>query len=88
MSHSRTSKLFALTAVTLAAELPRERLLMDSDWRFAPGHATDVSKDFDHAGGEFSYLAKKYMDTVFRLALPLPQNGPVCRKPALRLRKP
>lgn len=37
---------------------PRERLLMDFDWRFALGHAADVSKDFDHAAGEFSYFAK------------------------------
>lgn len=47
-----------LTAVTLAADLPRERLLMDANWRFALGHAAEVKKDFDHATGEFSYLTK------------------------------
>ena len=48
--------LFVVSA--LAADAPRERLLMDSDWRFALGHATDVKKDFDHATGGFSYFAK------------------------------
>lgn len=47
-----------LTAATLAAEPPRERLLMDANWRFAPGHANDVRKDFDHATGDFSHFAK------------------------------
>jgi beta-galactosidase len=48
-----------LLAVTArAADSPRERLLMDSNWRFAPGHATEVSKDFEHATGQFSYFAK------------------------------
>ncbi|WP_227625063.1 beta-galactosidase GalA [Fimbriimonas ginsengisoli] len=39
---------------------PRERLLMDKGWRFALGHATDPSKDFDPAppGTVFSYFAK------------------------------
>lgn len=38
----------------------RERLLLDTGWRFALGHATDLSKDFDPAppGITFSYLAK------------------------------
>jgi beta-galactosidase len=38
----------------------RERLLMDFNWRFAFGHATDPAKDFDPdpAGTAFSYLAK------------------------------
>jgi beta-galactosidase len=52
------TSLILLTAVTLAADSPRERLLMDSNWLFSLGHATDVAKDFDHATGEFSYLAK------------------------------
>jgi beta-galactosidase len=47
-----------LTVATRAADVPRERLLMDSNWRFALGHACDVTKDFDHATGQFSYLAK------------------------------
>jgi beta-galactosidase len=48
-----------LAAAALAADMPRERLLMDPNWRFALGHATDVTKDFDpHATGGFSYFAK------------------------------
>lgn len=50
---------FALVAAAAASDsAPRERLLMDFGWRFALGHATDVAKDFDHATGGFSYLAK------------------------------
>jgi beta-galactosidase len=42
-----------------AADHPgRERTLFDSGWRFALGHATDPAKDFGHATGFFSYLAK------------------------------
>jgi beta-galactosidase len=37
---------------------PRERINFDAGWRFALGHATDRSKDFDHASGAFSYFAK------------------------------
>jgi beta-galactosidase len=37
---------------------PRERLLMDRGWRFAFGHAHDADRDFRHATGYFSYLAK------------------------------
>jgi len=37
---------------------PREKLLMDSGWRFAPGHAWDTRKDFNHGNGYFSYFAK------------------------------
>src|SRR5690606_14274933 len=41
-----------------AAASPRERLRLDTDWRFALGHATDPDRDFGHATGYFSYLAK------------------------------
>lgn len=37
---------------------PREKLLMDSGWRFALGHAWDTGKDFDHGSSYFSYFAK------------------------------
>ncbi len=39
---------------------PRERLLMDADWKFAFGNATNPSKDFDPdpVGNTFSYFAK------------------------------
>jgi beta-galactosidase len=36
----------------------RERNPINVNWRFALGHATDVSKDFNHGTGYFSYLAK------------------------------
>ena len=38
----------------------RERLLMDANWRFAFGHATDPARDFDPFpdGTTFSYFAK------------------------------
>jgi beta-galactosidase len=50
-----------LTATLNAQLLPapgRERLPMDSDWRFAFGHPSDTRKDFNHATEYFSYLAK------------------------------
>jgi len=47
-----------LCTLASSTAAPRERLLMDSNWRFALGHAADVKKDFDHATGEFSYFAK------------------------------
>jgi beta-galactosidase len=40
------------------AQAGRERLLIDSGWRFAFGHPSDARKDFNHATGYFSYLAK------------------------------
>jgi beta-galactosidase len=45
---------FAQTTV----ESGRERILLDAGWRFAFGHATDPARDFGHATGFFSYLAK------------------------------
>ncbi len=36
----------------------RERINIDSGWRFAFGHPNDVAKDFQHATSYFSYLAK------------------------------
>jgi len=58
----RTLQTVALAVVfsTLgaAAEPTRERLLMDFDWRFAHGHATDATRDFGHATGVFTYFAK------------------------------
>jgi beta-galactosidase len=37
---------------------PRERLNFDAAWRFAFGHPSDATKDFNHGTGYFSYLAK------------------------------
>jgi beta-galactosidase len=36
----------------------RERLLMDSNWLFALGHAYDTDKDFKHGTSYFSYVTK------------------------------
>jgi beta-galactosidase len=33
----------------------RERILLDSDWRFHFGHASDPSKDFNFGGGDYGY---------------------------------
>ncbi len=46
------------TAQDGATASPRERLLLDSGWRFAFGYPCDPDKDFRHATGYFSYLAK------------------------------
>ena len=43
---------------TAATPAVRERLLMDSGWRFAFGHPTDVKKDFGTGTSYFSYFAK------------------------------
>lgn len=52
----------AMAAVSASAAAqpasPRERISLDVGWRFALGHATDPAKDFGHATGYFSYLAK------------------------------
>jgi beta-galactosidase len=37
---------------------PRERLLMDTGWRFAFGHPSDKTRDFFHGTGKFSYVTK------------------------------
>lgn len=36
----------------------RERINLDSNWRFALGDATHPARDFNHGTGYFSYLAK------------------------------
>src|SRR5687768_11709857 len=35
------------------ARVPRERLSLDRDWRFAFGHAADASKDFEFARSRY-----------------------------------
>jgi beta-galactosidase len=37
---------------------PREKLLLDSDWRFHFGHASDSSRDFGFGGGDDGAFAK------------------------------
>jgi beta-galactosidase len=49
---------FAQGVSSPALEIKRERLLMDFNWRFALGHATDPAKDFDPGDNFFTYLAK------------------------------
>ena len=46
------------TLAPSVAEPGRERLLMDSNWLFALGHAYDTDKDFKHGTSYFSYFAK------------------------------
>ncbi len=40
------------------SEASREKIRLDAGWRFALGHATDPARNFGHASGYFSYLAK------------------------------
>jgi beta-galactosidase len=37
---------------------PREKMLMDKNWRFSLGHPYDNSKDFNYATSYFSFFAK------------------------------
>lgn len=56
-----TISLYILTGLVLNAQISsvkREKLLMDFSWKFAYGHPFDIKKDFNHATGYFSYLAK------------------------------
>lgn len=61
---TRAALLFLLSTSCVFAQqknkvLPtRERLLLDSSWRFAFGHPFDTRTDFNHGVSYFSYLAK------------------------------
>jgi beta-galactosidase len=46
------------TAIMTTPTSTRERISLDAGWRFAFGHPHDSAKDFGHATGYFSYLAK------------------------------
>jgi beta-galactosidase len=48
----------AQTNDSVVAPAGRDRLLMDTGWRFAFGHPFDTKKDFNNGTGYFSYLAK------------------------------
>jgi len=48
--------------VTLAADSPRERLLMDFNWRFQLGDAPDAGAKFDYP--EVSDLSKTHLDEI------------------------
>lgn len=47
-----------LFAHAVQAEITREHISIDDNWRFSLGHAADPTKDFNHGTGYFSYLAK------------------------------
>lgn len=53
-----TAILLVTGSVLRAADAGRERIRFNSDWRFALGHPSDPARDFGHATGFFSYLAK------------------------------
>lgn len=57
MKKSFASLCLIFMAIALAAS-PRERLLMNYDWKFTFGHAADVEKDFNVGTSYFTYLAK------------------------------
>lgn len=57
MKKSFASLCLIFIAIALEAS-PRERLLMNYDWKFAFGHAADVEKDFNVGTSYFTYLAK------------------------------
>ncbi|PTT12883.1 beta-galactosidase [Flavobacterium sp. HMWF030] len=53
------SLIFLVSIGTFAqSKSDRELILIDKDWRFSLGHLYDTQKDFGHAEGYFSYLAK------------------------------
>lgn len=41
-----------------AADTPRERILINNDWKFSLGHAGDISKDFSYGTEYFTYQTK------------------------------
>jgi beta-galactosidase len=49
---------FAQVSDNQHANSVREHILMDLGWRFAYGHASDYSKDFNHRTSDFTHFAK------------------------------
>jgi len=80
------NKLFADAALAdgFAAIAPRERLLLDFDWRFQFGHGSDPARDLGFGGtqgdfaksGEFKFATEKFDDSKWR-ALDLPHDWAV-----------
>jgi beta-galactosidase len=78
--------LFADAALAdgFAALAPRERLLLDFDWRFQFGHGSDPARDLGFGGtqgdfaksGEFKFATEKFDDSKWR-ALDLPHDWAV-----------
>ncbi|MDR0893169.1 MAG: DUF4982 domain-containing protein [Mediterranea sp.] len=50
--------LLSLLPSLLLAQSPRERILLDDDWQFAFGNASDPAKDFGCGTEYFNYLTK------------------------------
>ncbi|TDP03361.1 beta-galactosidase GalA [Flavobacterium sp. 245] len=51
--------IFIISGLAFAqSKSDRELILIDKDWHFSFGHSYDTEKDFGHATGYFSYLAK------------------------------
>jgi beta-galactosidase len=49
---------FLFSTYLFAQSSPREKLLMDKDWKFNFGHSYKADKDFGHGIAYFSYYAK------------------------------
>ena len=60
MKFSKPVSALAVLSIMLccACSTFAQKTNIDDDWRFALGHATDTSKDFNFATGYFSYLSK------------------------------
>lgn len=61
----KTKQLFIIASILFisavkmsASDSQREKLLMDFNWKFAYGHPSDATKDFNHGSAYFSYFAK------------------------------
>lgn len=57
MKRCLISMILSFIVIVVTAS-PRERLLMNYNWKFAFGHAADVEKDFNIGTAYFTYLAK------------------------------
>jgi len=60
MAHAGTSR--AQGGPLAQTDAVRERILLDKDWRFAFGHATDPSKDFGYGTRAFFFAKAGYGD--------------------------
>ena len=60
MTHTRIlfSVVALMAAMGMSAQNVREKILLDEDWKFAFGNATDPAKDFGCGTEYFNYLTK------------------------------
>ena len=56
--HRRLLSVVLCAAGLVGMTATAERIRLNDDWAFALGHASDPARDFQHATGYFSYLAK------------------------------